>query len=170
MDKKAFSEIQERLLEINKLIVKLDPSIRTAAFDFFKPYVLAGNLQPHPHREPPLDDAKPPGDHLAELVQKFGSDSKPSDNARLLTAWWFSQYGSAPFSIKWLKEAGDSSGLTIPERAAMTLRSAKEKGKNIYKALGQGGLFKPTIVGETVLKATYSVKKGTKIAPKQAEA
>lgn len=74
------------------------------------------------------------------------------------------------FSIKWLKEAGDSSGLTIPEHPAMTLRSAKEKGKYLYKALGGGGLFKLTIVGETVLKATYNVKKGTKIAPKQTEA
>jgi hypothetical protein len=170
LDKKAFAEIQERLLEVNKVIAKLDPSIRVAAFDFLKPYILGGNIKTHSQHESKPDEGHDAAtSDLAELVSKFGSDSKPSDNARLLTAWWFCQYGSTPFSIKWLKETSDSTGLTIPASPGMTLRIAMEKGKNLYKALGEGGLFKPTIVGETVLKATYKVKKGTKAVPAEAE-
>ena len=44
MDKKAFSEIEERLLEVNKVIAKLDPSIRVAAFDFLRPYIAGGTI------------------------------------------------------------------------------------------------------------------------------
>jgi len=46
----------------------------------------------------------------------------------------------------------------------MTLKQAKEKGKNLYVAAGRG-LFKPTVVGEGFLKTTYGVGKGTKAPP-----
>jgi len=144
MDKKAFSDLEERLLEVNKIVAKLDTSIRGAAFEFLKPYVAGGTIKNPPQKDPDTDDNdEASSGGLTQLVTKFGSDEKPSDNAKLLTAYWFSQYGSAPFSIKWLKATCDSTGLTIPDSPAMTLRQAKEKGKNLYKALGKGGLFNP---------------------------
>jgi hypothetical protein len=166
VDKKVFAEIQKRLIDVNKVITKLDSSIRVAAFDFLKPYILGGNIKLPLHHEPPTEDSydAPAGD-LAALVEEYGSDSKPSENAKLLTAWWFSQYGSAPFSMKWIRTTGDSTGLTIPEKPDMTYRQAKVKGKSLFKALGQGGRFKPTIVGEAFFKTTYKMKKGTKEPP-----
>src|ERR1700687_2737713 len=135
MDKKTFNEIETRLLEVNKVVEKLDSSIRVAAFDFLKPYIFGGNTKMHPSPPPSETDESSSGD-LAELVEKHGSNDKLSDNAKLLTAWWFSQYGSAPFSIKWVKETGASTGLTIPDAPDMTFRQAKLKGKSLYKALG----------------------------------
>ena len=169
MDKKGFTEIEERLLEVNKVVAKLDSSIRVAAFEFLKPYVAGGIIKttkiPHEHKGEDDDtDSASTGD-LETLVTTYGSDKKPSENARLLTAWWFSQHGSAPFSVKWIKETGDSTGLTLPATPAMTFRAAKVKGKDLYNAVGKGGLFKVTVVGETFLKATYKVRKGTKPAP-----
>jgi len=166
VDKKLFADIQERLLDVNKVITKLDSSIRVAALDFLKPYILGGNIKLPLHREPLTDDSDDaPTDELPALVEKYGSDSKPSENAKLLTAWWFSQYGSAPFSMKWVKTTGNSTGLTIPDKPDMTYRQAKAKGKSLYRTLGEGGLFKPTIVGEAFFKTTYKVKKGTKAPP-----
>jgi hypothetical protein len=166
LDKKAFSEIQERLLEVNKLVTKLDSSIRVAAFDFLKPYILGGNIKAPSHEQPALEDVDDTSTaDLAASVEKYGGDDKPADNAKLLSAWWFSQYGSAPFSTRWVKATGNSTGLTMPDKPDMTYRQARAKGKKLYNALGQGGLFKPMIVGEAVLKTTYKVKKGTKIPP-----
>ena len=42
LDKKAFEAIETRLLEVNKVIEKLDASIRVAAFEFLKPYIAGG--------------------------------------------------------------------------------------------------------------------------------
>jgi hypothetical protein len=173
LNEKGFAEIEERLLQVNKVIAKLDSSIRVTAFEFLKPYISEGIIKAAkvPH-EPKDDDdgtsSASTGD-LETLVSTFGSDKKPSENARLPTAWWFSQHGSAPFSIKWIKETGDSTGLTPPATPAMTFRAAKVKGKDLYNAVGKGGLFKVTVVGETFLKATYKVKKGTKPAPAEAK-
>jgi hypothetical protein len=164
VDKPALTEIETRLLEVNEVIKKLDESIRVAAFEFLKPYVVGGTIKVNKPHEAPAD----PGgssDDLAAMVLQYGSDEKPSENAKLLSAWWFSQYGAAPFSTKWIKETGASSGLTFPEKPDMTFRQAKSKGKGLYEALGEGGLIKPTISGEQYLKTTYGVKKGTKPVP-----
>jgi len=135
MDKKAFAELQERLLEVNKVITKLDSSIRVAAFDFLRPYILGRNIKAPLHHEPPAEDTDDaPTADLAGLVEKYGSDDKPSDNARLLSAWWFSEYGSAPFSMKWVKATGGSKGLTMPDKPDMTYRSAKVNRKNLYSS------------------------------------
>jgi len=166
LDKKAFSEIEERLLEVNKVITKLDSSIRVAAFDFLKPYITDGVIKTpkalHEHAAEDDGAGSTSSGDLETLVTTYGSGKKPSENARLLTAWWFSQHGSAPFSVKWIKETGDSTGLTLPARPAMTFRAAKVGGKDLYNAVGKGGLFKVTVVGEPFLKATYKVRKGTK--------
>jgi hypothetical protein len=173
LDNKGFAEIEERLLEVNKVIAKLDFSIRIAAFEFLRPYIADGLIKATkvPVEQKGEDvgiNSASIGD-LETLVTTYGSDKKPSENARLLTAWWFSQHGSTPFSIKWIKETGDSTGLTLPATPAMTFRAAKVKGKDLYNAVGKGGLFKVTVVGETFLKAAYKVKKGTKPAPAEAE-
>ena len=74
MDKKVLADFEERLLEVNKVISKLDPSIKVAAFEFPKPYVAGGNIKTPPHRDAEIDDASDASSGaLAELVTKFGS-------------------------------------------------------------------------------------------------
>lgn len=164
LDKKAFAEIETRLLEVNKVVEKLDESIRVAAFEFLKPYITGANIVAQEQGAGGGEDDAPVGD-LAAFVQKNSNETDPSENAKMLSAWWFSQYGSAPFSVKWIKSTGTSTGVTIPAHPAMTFRQAKANGKSLYEPLGKGGLMKPTIMGEIHLKATYKVKKGTKPSP-----
>lgn len=155
-------------MEVNKVIEKLDASIRVPAFEFLKPYIAGGSITVPKHKDEHGEadqGEEPTASDLAGLVDKYGSNDKPSENARLLSAWWFSQYGAAPFSMKWIKETAASTGLTIPSSPAMTFRQATEKGKALYQALGKGGLVKPTVVGESYFRTTYKLKKGTKAPP-----
>jgi hypothetical protein len=112
-------------------------------------------------KKTPADQAHS-GDE-AELIQKHG-DGKPHENVNLLAAIWFSEYGSNPFSIEHVREKANSTGLTIPAHPRMTIKQAKEKGKNLYVSAGRGA-FKPTVVGEAFFKTTYGIRKGTKAPP-----
>ena len=100
---------------------------------------------------------------VSDLIQKHG-DGKPHQNINLLAAIWFSEFGSSPFSLEYLRQKAESTGLTIPASPRMTLVQAKDGGKKLYSPSGRG-LFKPTVVGEAFFKATYSVRKGTKAPP-----
>jgi hypothetical protein len=162
VDKKKFDEIQERLLEINKVIEKLDPSIRTSAFELLKGHVTSGtNSHADGGKQP--SDPPPDGVDLATLIANHVHD-KPSDNVHLLTADFYRRYGSAPFTVDTLREAAVSAGLTVPDRLDMTLKQAKDGGKNLYQSAGHG-LYKPTVPGELYLKKTYKVPKGTEPVP-----
>ncbi len=79
MDKKGLEGAEERLIEINRVIEKLDPSIRPGAFELLKAYVTSGGQ---------LGSAKTGGHHSeapAELLGLVGLienhvHEKPSDN------------------------------------------------------------------------------------------
>src|SRR5260370_22385295 len=125
MDKKSLEKAEERLMEINKVIEKLDPSIRASAFDVLKEYIASGgDSRPAgvgEHRsKPPAEDLD-----LAALMEKHVHE-KPSDNAHLLASDWYRRYGSAPFALDAIKEAATSAGLTIPEHLKMTFRAAQD--------------------------------------------
>jgi hypothetical protein len=168
VEKREFAEIEARLLEVNEVMKKLDDSIRVVAFDFLKPYIVGGSMVVHKEKHGKHDEPAAGGtDDLATLVATHASD-KPSHNAKLLSAYWYSQYGSAPFTTKWIEDSAASAGLTIPESVGMTFRGAQAKGKAVYEALGEKGLMRPTITGEGYLKQTFGVKKGTKTPPTSA--
>ena len=158
MDKKAFADLEERLLEVNKVIAKLDPSIRVIAFDYLKPYISDGALPP-PDSKKGTTNHQPAGD-VSNLIQEHG-DGKPHENINLLTAIWFSEYGSNPFSLDYVREKATEIGLTISARPDMALKQAKDGGKKLFATAGRG-LFKPTVVGEAFFKTAYNVRKGTK--------
>lgn len=159
MDKKAFADVEERLLEVNKIIAKLDASIKVAAFDYLKPYITGGALPASPEPKKHSLDPHPAAD-ISELIAKHG-EGKPHDNVKLLAAIWFAEYGSHPFTADYLREKATETGLTIPARPDNTLKASKEKGKNLFASVGRG-LFRPTVVGEAFFKTTYNLRKGTK--------
>jgi hypothetical protein len=163
MEKKRFEEATERLLEVNKVIAKLDPAIRVSAFELLKGYVTTGTQstlspegkpKPEPHRG------------VADLESLIAAhpDAKPNENLQLLTAYWYGNYGATPFTVENLREAATDGGLTIPDRTDMTLKQAKDGGKKLYQSAGRG-LFKPTVPGELYLRKTYDVRKGMGTPP-----
>lgn len=168
MDKKTLEEIEVRLLEVNEIVKKLDESIRVAAFEFLRPYIAGKPITASPpskdHKDEHIGGDAGGVTDLATLVEKFGSTEKPSDNARLLSAWWFSQYGTAPFTHSWIEDTAATTGLTVPASLGMTFKQLKTDGKLLYNPLGKGEV-EPTVAGESFFQKTYGVKKGTKTPP-----
>lgn len=161
MENEALEEVQKRLVEVNEVIEKIDPAIRASAFELFKDYIKSGLGGGPKTKEAASEIARssPGGANLATLIERHGN-AKPSDNAFLLTADWYRQYGLTPFSLRVIRESAAAAGLTIPARLDKTLKQASEGGKKLYQQTGEG-FFRPTVPGELYLKKTYSVAKGT---------
>ena len=165
----SISEAKKKLIEMNKLISSLDLSIRAAAFELLTPYYFDNEAPP---KEPntkapkilPAKKSSETDDNLSEFVTQFTHD-KPKDNVYLLAAWIYSQHGLVTISSAQLRELASEIGVTIPTRPDMTMRSAKKKGKSLFKQDNSG--YKPTVHGELYLKQTYSVDKGNKPLPQK---
>jgi hypothetical protein len=172
MDKKNIEEVNEQLLEINKLISQLDPSIRAAAFDILTPYYFSHKHPPPAQQKAPAGKessgsakaATPDTSDLEAFISSFES-GKPVKNVKLLVAWLYSNYGAYPITAKEIKELGDSCGLIVPSRIDNTMRSAKNKNKSLFIQQGDG--WKLTVSGETYLKETFQIKKGNKSFPEE---
>jgi hypothetical protein len=162
MDRKIFDDTVERLIELNKTVVKLDPAIRSSAFELLKGYV-TGVQAKTPADEKTKREHDGAGPDLEALIGAH-PDSKPYENVEILAAHWYAQYGATPFSLENLRSAAIEGGLIIPDRTDMTLRQVKEGGKKLFQSAGRG-LFKPTVPGELYLKKTYNVRKGSGSPP-----
>jgi hypothetical protein len=163
MDKRSLEILEERLIEVNRVIEKLDPSVRASAFELLKGYVNGASASQSARTGQHESQAPSTDTDLAAMIEKHGHE-KPSDNAHLLVADWYRQYGSSPFALVSIKSAAEAAGLTIPERLNMTLRAAQDGGKKLYQPVGRG-LYKPTVTGELFLKKTYGVEKGIGTPP-----
>lgn len=159
MDETQYKERVNRLEEVNKIIEKLDPAIREQAFALLKPYITG--LKHSAHDENEDGEAGGGASPSAEEFFSKHEHGKPADNAMLLAAYQYSQYGSAPFSIEEMKNLATDVGVTIPERLDMTYTAAKREGKSLFKKISKGN-FKLTVHGEGYLKQTFQVTKGKK--------
>ena len=171
IDQAKLSALKTEIISIGKLVADLPAEIRASAFQLFVPL-----LQPRPikgnagsgakaseNQEEGADFAGDVDDISAVLAKN--TISTPSDAVRVITAYWFSQYGSHPIALSEIKKIAAASGLTIPERVDMNLKGAQEEGKGLYQAAGRG-LVKPTTFGEAYLRKTFGVAKGTKTPAK----
>ena len=167
MESSTFHERVKRLKEVNEIIEKLDASIREAAFSLLAGYITG---QPHSvdvahHTEAAAAEGEVSEQQMMELFGKY-PDGKPSDNAILIAAWLYSQYGAQPFKLDEMRGIAESVGLTIPTSLDMTLRQAQREGKALFQHTGRSE-FRPTVPGELYFKKTYQVAKGTKKRPPQ---
>ena len=159
MNEAMLKERTKRLLEINEIIKKIDPTIRPAAFALLQDYVSAGAAAAKQNKPiATLDDGG--GEDREEFFSKFTHD-KPAENALLISAYHFSQYGSSSFTTDEIKSIAKEVGVTIPERTDMTFAQAQRDGKNLFLRASRGA-FRPTVHGETFFKKTYQVSKGKK--------
>lgn len=153
----AFRETITRLEEVNEVIQKLDPSIREAAFQLFLPYVKAtfpGTVV----SEKIALSAGTTSPSLEELMRNH-PNAAAHENAYILAAHWYAEYGIEPFSLEGMKSLGNNAGMTLPERLDMTYKQAKSEGKASFQVISRGS-YKPTVAGEGWLRATYGVSKG----------
>jgi hypothetical protein len=165
MEATEFQDRVKRLEEVNKVITQLDPAIREQAFSLLKPYIIGGAN----------DDKDAPSDGTsAEIIDVSAVDAgafftthpaeKPSENALLCAAFFFSQYGSQPFSVGDIQAIADSVGITVPSRVDMTIRAAQRENKALFQRVARDK-YRPTVHGEQYFKTNYQVKKGTKQLP-----
>jgi len=169
MDIKAFEEAVARLKQVEEVVGKLSPEVRSQAFGLLAPYVSAPIGRSKSRGDGDNDTDSGGDDSQGDASDKGGffakfSHDKPADNVRLLSAYLYNEYGSEAFATEEIKELATEVGITIPDRPDATLRVAKEGGKTLYVAAGRGK-FRPTVHGEAYLKGTYSVRKGTKKRP-----
>lgn len=160
MDESSFKNRAKRLKEVNEIVKDLVPEIRQGAFDLLKAYV--GPAVPaSSHRENPSKEDDPPAAGLdaGDFFLKFDHE-KPADNAKLIAAYHYSKFGTAPFSVDEIKDLAAEVGITIPERPDMTFLDSRRNGKNLFKRAGRGK-FRPTVHGEKYLRESYDVAKGT---------
>jgi hypothetical protein len=164
MNEITLKERAKRLTEINEIVKLLDPNIRQPAFLLLQDYVLATGAS---EKENPQNSKS--GNNGTQdresFFTKFDHD-KPSDNVLLVSAYFFSQYGGAEFSIDEIESIANEVGVTIPERPDMTLLKAQRDGKNLFCRGGRGA-FRPTVHGEAFFKKTYQVSKGTRQKPEE---
>jgi hypothetical protein len=165
MNESTFKESTKRLLELNKIIKNLDETIRPAAFSLLQDYVYCGvsaAASAKPSAEGKIRQQPVEVNELSEdresFFSKFNHD-KPSDNALLVSAYYYGQYGASPFSIDELKTLANEVGVTVPERPDMTFKMAQRDGKNLFLRAGRG-VYRPTVYGEAFFKKTYEVSKG----------
>lgn len=158
MDEREFRERATRLDEVGKIIDKLPAEIRSEAFNLLKGYV-SGQSKSSAREEAQVEHSGHAADD-EEFFNRFDND-KPSDNARLIAAYLFKEYGAAPFSADDMKIIASSVGITLPERVDATIAAATENGKQLFTRVRRGK-FKPTVHGESYLKVTYNIKKGKK--------
>jgi hypothetical protein len=93
----------------------------------------------------------------------FESESE-SDNAKMIAAHLYREFGAEPFSLDEVRNLATSGGVTIPERLDMTFLQATADKKKLFKRAGKG-MFRPSIHGQAFLKKRYNVKMGTKKRP-----
>jgi hypothetical protein len=166
MDSAVFQERVKRLQEVNGVIKDLEPAIQEAALALLAEYVTGYPAAHQPARQPPDGNGgKPAGDNNAEFFAKF-PEGKPSDNAVLIAAYVYGQYGAESFKLDEIREIAKSVGLTIPTSLDMTLKSAQRDGKLLFQHSGRSE-FKPTVHGELYIKKTYQIVTGTKRRPGQ---
>jgi hypothetical protein len=160
VDDNEFKARVERLERISKTLEKLPAEVRSDAFELLKGYVTEHASEPQSNETSVKDSREVAGSSDEEFFATFNHD-KPADNAKLIAAWFYREYGVAPFSLDEVSAKANDVGVTVPTRLDMTFNSAKEKGKKLFTQAGMRK-FMPTVSGEAHLKATYSVKKGTK--------
>ena len=151
MDSVVFQERVKRLQEVNGVIKSLEPTIQGAALQLLSEYVTGHSAEPKQAQPTSTGNTNVQSpQNSAEFFAKF-PDGKPSDNAVLIAAYLYGQYGAESFELDEIREIAKSVGLTIPASLDMTLRQAQREGKSLFQHSGRGE-YKPTVHGELYFK------------------
>jgi hypothetical protein len=159
MNEATYKQLKKKIVEVNAVITKLDPAIKTDAFSLLKPYLREGQTLHADNKDEHTNQLGTVHGDAGTLISTH-PDGSPADNVSLVAAYLYSQYGSTTFSPADIKELGDSFGLTVPNRIDNTLKAAKRGGKRLFQKVGKQ--FKVTVTGEAHFKTEYRVTKGSK--------
>ena len=92
MDEKTFQERVNKLNEVNKIIEKLDPSIRAESFKLLQTYI-TGKEKVTGSSDEAVKEIEYHDVDKESFFKRF-DHNKPSDNALLIAAYLYSQFGT----------------------------------------------------------------------------
>lgn len=163
---KEIKGLEERLQKVNLIVSKLDPVIKEAAFELFKPFILGESLKDFSHNpnlipEKKVVDVPVSSGDVRDFYASF-NPKKPADSALVLAGWIYTQQGSTPFSLEELRSLFDEVGVSCPARIDMTLRNCTRSGKALFQNSGGHGNYRPTVYGENHFKTQMNIRPGKK--------
>ena len=162
MDTDEIAEAKKWLIDIDKTIKQLDPAIRLAAFERLAPKYFDTNGSSC-QRDSTGQSASSDGDgDKGDFFESHG-DGEPHQNVLLIAAWLYSQFGKFPITRAHVNTEAAETGLTIPDRPDMTMRTAKHDGRNLFRQRGRG--WELTVSGEARVKELFRVRRGNKQLP-----
>lgn len=166
--------ILKRMKEVEQAVLDLDESVRGAAFSMMEDYILGGAARTpkagSKTEQPPGPDTGAADDGADDDVTSFFAEreiDKPAEAVYAIAGYFFSQYGSAAFTVEDVRALADRVGLTVPDRPDNTLRNGARNKKSLFRA--KDGGWMPTTMGELVLKEKFTIKKGSKKRPVAAD-
>ena len=160
MDEKEFSQLASRLERAGKVLERLPAEVRGKAFEYMHEYVAVSNSGSATGGDCDVPDGSEIDVSRNAFFASF-DHVKPADNVKLIAADFYREYGAEAFTAEEVRQAADDVGITVPQRADMTLVQAKSNNKKLFTRAGKG-YFKPTVHGEAYLKETYGVRRGTR--------
>ncbi len=114
MDNADFQERVKRLKEVNEVIKSLDPAIREGALPLFAEYVTGYPAAKQPAQKAADENGgKPASNDSGEFFARF-PEGKPSDNAVLIAAYVYSQFGGNRSSLTRLGKSQNRSDSRFP--------------------------------------------------------
>ena len=159
--------ILKRMKEVEQAVLDLDESVRGVAFAMMEPYILGDVARSDTLvRGKTVDSSDSRGNDDGDSVEAFFAErdiTKPADAVFAIAGYWYSQYGSAPFTMENIQELADQVGLTLPDRPDNTFRNATKSKKSLFRV--KDGAWTTTTMGELVLKEKFDIKKGRKRRP-----
>lgn len=158
---KNLDDAKAEILKINQFLEGLVPEIRSQVYS-----QLSGISVTKVDASDTIRRAVSPVDAL-----EFFSDrqtKRPSETALLITAYWYSKYGTASFTKEWVEGVAERVGLTIPARVDMTFRGAQRDGKRLFRV--RSARFSLTVHGEIWMQNQFDVKKGISEPPDEGAA
>lgn len=147
----SYEDVKKWIKKINEFIKTLDPAIRSQTFDILKGFMTAEGKKGIPSEEIKVTDVR-------SYFLRF-EPKKPADCIVILAGYIYTQRGSAPFTLKELRELSDEVGATIPARIEMTLKAAQRKGKKLFQSAGTGK-YRPSVYGENHFKKDLRLRPG----------
>jgi hypothetical protein len=158
VDAARYKQLKKRILDVNVVVSTLDPAIRAQAFALMKPYLSSQPNGGDSEEKAKLAEQEREAAPLDAAALTAPTDGTPAENIVLIAAHLYSKYGTEPFTVAEVKKLGDDFGLTVPNRVANSLKTAKHCGKKLFQKVGKH--FRPTVHGEATFRSEYRVTGG----------
>lgn len=161
MDENHLSELARKMMELDRVIRRLDPASRSVVIEMLAYHNSEDAARPA-LAEPDRDSRKPgtrreapaPATHAVPIQQQ----PTPGDNVLLCAAMLFSENRNAKLTNPLLQSRGHEIGVRLPKDPSRTLRLMRDGGRVLFRFDCDG--WKVTPAGATYLRNHFGARLG----------